>query len=287
MAPAYFPKLIIRYVEGDATDTAYYGTKSIDDFSGNSFANVVDGLNGDDILRGLGGTDTLRGGIGNDSLDGGSGTDTMIGGDGNDTYYADVSVDVVSETNAITATGGIDRIITTASRTLGANIEYLYLTGTAAINGTGNGLSNLIVGNASANAINGGAGNDVIYGRGGNDTLSGGLNSDYFVFDAVLSATTNRDTITDFSVVDDTIRLQNLIFTKLVGADNTTLSVVQFFAGTAAHDLDDRIIYNKTTGALFYDADGNKHGGVAAIQFATLGTTVHPTTVSNVDFFIV
>ena len=88
-----------------------------------------------------------------------------------------------------------------------------------------------------------------------------------------------------FRSVNDTIRLENAIFNKLVGANNTTLSAAQFFKGTAAHDLDDRIIYNSATGALFYDADGNKAGGVAAIQFATL--TTHPTTVTNADFFII
>jgi Ca2+-binding RTX toxin-like protein len=51
---------------------------------------------------------------------------------------------------------------------------------------------------------------------------------------------------------------------------------------TAAHDADDRIVYNTTTGALYYDADGA--GGDAAIQFAIL--TGSPDTVTAADFVV-
>jgi Ca2+-binding RTX toxin-like protein len=46
------------------------------------------------------------------------------------------------------------------------------------------------------------------------------------------------------------------------------LKAAAFFIGTVAHDADDRIVYNKATGALFFDVDGS--GAHAAIQFATL-----------------
>jgi Ca2+-binding RTX toxin-like protein len=36
-----------------------------------------------------------------------------------------------------------------------------------------------------------------------------------------------------------------------------------------------QIIYNTTTGGLYYDADGN--GGKAAVQIAILGTSPYPT----------
>ena len=64
----------------------------------------------------------------------------------------------------------------------------------------------------------------------------------------------------------DTIQLENLIF-KALGTTTGTLSANKFFKGAAAHDADDRIIYNSATGALIYDANGNVAGGV--VQFAT------------------
>jgi len=63
------------------------------------------------------------------------------------------------------------------------------LLGSGAINGTGNALNNVIIGNAKANVLTGGA---------GIDTETGGAGSDFFVFNAPLSAA-NRDIITDFS----------------------------------------------------------------------------------------
>jgi len=78
--------------------------------------------------------------------------------------------------------------------------------GSGAINGTGNALNNVIIGNAKANVLTGGA---------GIDTETGGAGSDFFVFNAPLSAA-NRDIITDFSHVADTFRLENAVMTKLV-----------------------------------------------------------------------
>jgi Ca2+-binding RTX toxin-like protein len=111
----------------------------------------------------------------------------------------------------------------------------------------------------------GGAGNDELIGGAGKDKLTGGQNADFFVFNASLSSA-NRDLITDFIHVDDTIRLSQAIF-KAAGAPGTLKSAA-FFAGTKAHDADDRIIYNKATGALYYDDDGT--GAHAQVQFATI-----------------
>ncbi|WP_343714498.1 calcium-binding protein [Inquilinus sp.] len=109
---------------------------------------------------------TLVGNAGNNVLNGGAGNDAMAGGAGNDVYDVDSAGDVVSEgTNA-----GYDRIRASVSYILSANVEELNLTGTTAIDGTGNALANTIVGNAGNNVLNGGAGDDVLIGRGGNDT---------------------------------------------------------------------------------------------------------------------
>ena len=96
---------------------------------------------------------------------------------------------------------------------------------------------------------------------------SGNDCDDFFLFSTALSAN-NIDTIIDFSVADDTIRLASTVFAALKALG--TLAGTAFHTGAAAHDADDRIIYDKTTGALSYDADGD--GSAGAIQFATLDT---------------
>ena len=98
----------------------------------------------------------------------------MAGGAGNDLYVVDNAGDLVGEA----ANGGVDGVQSSVSFVLGANLENLTLTGSSAINGTGNGLANVIVGNTAANRINAGSGNDSIVGGSGNDTLNAGVGVD-------------------------------------------------------------------------------------------------------------
>jgi Ca2+-binding RTX toxin-like protein len=204
---------------------------------------LSDGAGNDQLFGGLG-NDTLSAGAGTDYLDGGEGADTMFGGLGDDTYVVDNTGDITQEGPSA---GGIDTILSSVTRSLGANLENLTLTGTNAINGVGNTLANTIAGNSAAN------------------TLTGGGGADAFVFNTALGAG-NIDTISDFVVVDDTIHLSNAIFGLGAGA----LSASAFVIGAAAADASDRIIYDSATGALYFDADGD--GAGAAIHFATLGT---------------
>lgn len=122
-----------------------------------------------------------------------------------------------------------------------------------------------LYGSTGDDTLLGGSGNDYLYGGSGRDVLTGGANRDSFVFDTSLGAS-NIDRITDFSVADDTIRLDNAVFTAF--GWNGTMPSRAFYVGAAAHDSTDRIIYNSTTGALSYDRDGT--GSAAAIQFAEL-----------------
>jgi Ca2+-binding RTX toxin-like protein len=140
-----------------------------------------------------------------------------------------------------------------------------------------------LTGNAGADRLIGDAGSDTLFGGAGKDTLTGGADKDFFVFNTALSATTNVDLITDFSHVDDTIRLSKAIF-KALGAAGVLKSAF-FFKGAAAHDADDHIIYNPANGRLYYDDDGN--GVHAQVLFATLGTTTHPTNVAYNDFVVI
>jgi Ca2+-binding RTX toxin-like protein len=124
----------------------------------------------------------------------------------------------------------------------------------------------------------GGAGSDVLNGGAGRDALSGGAGRDVFFFNSALKA--NVDSITDFKVVDDTIRLENAVFTKLTTTGAINAGSLVF--GAAAADSNDYLVYNKTTGALFYDADAN--GAGAAVQVATLGVNL---ALTAADFVVV
>ena len=112
------------------------------------------------------------------------------------------------------------------------------------------------------------AGNDVLNGGSGNDTLVGGAGKDTFLFANGLSATTNRDAITDFSVVDDTIQLDRTFFARLTTLGTLNSALFRSSTNGAALDANDYVLYNRTTGALLYDADGS--GAGVATQFATL-----------------
>jgi serralysin len=163
---------------------------------GTSADNMLSGLGGNDTLNGLDGNDTLIGGAGNDWLNGGNGTDTMSGGVGNDTYIVDNAGDVVTENPG----EGTDLVQSSITYTLGSDVENLTLTGSTAINGTGNALDNVITGNGAANLLSGSDGNDTLIGGGGADMMTGGIGNDTFTFtDISDSLPGSADTIADFT----------------------------------------------------------------------------------------
>lgn len=241
-------------------------------------------LTGDAAVNGTGNglANTLVGNSAANILDGKAGADIMSGGAGDDVYRVDNAGDKVVEGGS----GGTDRVESRVSYVLAGNIENLTLTGTASINGTGNGLANAINGNSGANVLRGNAGADVIKGGGGadeihggagSDDLTGGAGADEFWFDSALGAV---DDILDFSVVDDTIVLDRTIFAGIVA--NGALAADAFHAGTAAADAEDRIIYNSATGEIFYDSDGT--GAAAAVLVARVDPG---TALTSADFFAV
>ncbi|HEX8669146.1 MAG TPA: calcium-binding protein [Allosphingosinicella sp.] len=161
----------------------------------------------------------------------------------------------------------------------------------------GGGSDSITGGRASGDILEGGTGDDWIasgggadslFGQEGNDTLNntpkddaGGITYlhggdgmdtlvgssseiEYYVFDTALDAATNVDTITKLRS-EDQIVLDDAVFTAL---SDGALAAGQFRTGSAATDGDDRIIYDRNTGNLYYDADGV--GGAAQIHFATL-----------------
>jgi Ca2+-binding RTX toxin-like protein len=139
----------INYTLGDNVENLTLAGVANLTATGNALNNVLTGNTGDNVL------------------DGGLGADTMIGGAGNDTYIVDNVGDVVIETRALYSE--IDTVYSSVSYGLGANLEYLVLTGNADISAIGNSLNNLLIGNDGNNQLNGGAGIDTMIGGKGND----------------------------------------------------------------------------------------------------------------------
>ena len=118
----------------------------------------------------------------------------------------------------------------------------------------------LIFGRGGDDTIHGRGGDDVIKSGKGRDWVSGGDGDDIFVFSRDFH--NHPDEIRDFTPGNDTLELPGWIFRKL-GDDGLTEN--EFHVGAAAQDLDDRLIYDPTTGDLFYDANGSAPGGVSRI----------------------
>ncbi|WP_414475149.1 hypothetical protein [Microvirga sp. M2] len=121
------------------------------------------------------------------------------------------------------------------------------------------------------------SGNDIIYARGANSILTGGAGRDTFVFNATVIREGGADTITDFDPNDDTIDL-GFAFTS---PTNGSLSASEFRIGARAQDRNDYVIYDKSTGALYYDPDGN--GAAAQIQIAKLAPNLN---ITPSDFYV-
>ncbi|WP_445635845.1 putative Ig domain-containing protein [Nostoc sp. DSM 114161] len=150
------------------------GEDGNDNLTGDDGNDSLLGDAGNDDLSGDGGNDSLMGGAGNDTLDGGAGADTLYGGIGNDVYIIDNLSDTINED----LDAGTDLVKSSVDWILVNNLENLTLTGTEAINGTGNTLNNILTGNAGANSLNGQDGNDSLIGGSGNDILLGGSGDD-------------------------------------------------------------------------------------------------------------
>jgi len=267
---------------------------SADSLTGGSGANYLSGYAGNDTLSGLAGADTLLGGLGNDKL---------IGGDGIDTFTVTAGTDTITDLG----TGGADILTVSSGSTVNATICLAWTATSSSLNsGTTNittsgmavnlsaitsdngftvtdtgGATTLIgsyandtlVGGTGADTLLGGLGNDSLSGSAGNDVLTGGSGSDIFSFNTKLNSSSNIDTVTDFTSGTDKIYLSKSIFAAISSTGTLSSSAFYSVAGAVkGHDSDDRIIYDTSSGKLYYDSDGS--GKVAAIQFGTL--TAHP-----------
>jgi Ca2+-binding RTX toxin-like protein len=220
----------------EGNDRAFGGAGDDANISGSDGNDTLFGDAGNDEINGDSGNDSLFGGTGNDSMYGGGGHDTLTGGAGNDSMFASGENDrLFGGTGDDTLNGGSDE--------------------DSLVGGTGNDL------------VEGSSGRDTLFGGAGTDTLDGGSDQDQFVFNTALGAT-NIDLVDGFSITNDTVMLDNDIFTA--AGPIGTLTTGRFHIGAAAGDAGDRIIYDSITGALYYDSDGT--GGAAQVQFATMPT---------------
>lgn len=196
---------------------------------------------GDELLQRaflLGGNDRI---LGTDAADG----DDLLGEGGNDKIYGFGGNDTLE--------GGV------GNDTL--------LGGLGNDNAKGGDGDDSLSGEGGNDSLNGGIGNDFLNGGVGRDTLTGAAGNDGFVFSAALNATSNVDLISDFNHAADEIRLYKPIFAA-AGARGV-LAEDAFFAGAAAADAEDRILYDAATGQIRYDADGTGTA-FAGVLFATV-----------------
>ena len=183
---------------------------------------------------------TTRGTIAAETLNGNNSANTIDGGGGNDT---------------INGSGGDD-------------ILYGGLGNDTLNGGTGN---DTLYGGIGNDTLNGDGENDRLIGGAGNDILTGGAGADTFVFAAQLNAATNVDTVKDFGNGADKIELNTLFFPDLsstAGSWDLVKGAAASGQAPAATSGKPSLLYNTSSGELFYDMDGS--GGVAPVKFAEL-----------------
>ncbi|MBT3142865.1 hypothetical protein KL867_17480 [Ruegeria litorea] len=225
------------------------GSEHADLLTGSSGNNVIEGGRSNDTLRWSAGNDRLEGGIAGDEVNGGSGTDSAAFA----TAGAGVTVNLTAGVGTRGNANGDTYI--SIENVIGSNHDDII---------TGSSGRNILVGGRGDDLLRGSAGNDVMRGGLGNDTLNGGSGADEFRFDAALNVGANVDTIENYSLSHDRISLDDRVFAAI----GSSLSSSEFRIGSSAQDGNDYVIYNSTTGALYYDEDGA--GAAAQVQFATL-----------------
>ena len=233
-------------------------------------------LSANKLIHGSADNDTLKAGGGNDTLTGGTGNDLFLVSSGT-AVITDLGngKDILSVGLNATATATLFAAWTADKQTSNLGTVNLFTKGFAVNVSAATGTKGFIITNTgAATALTGSANADILVAGSGSDTLTGGGGKDVFKL-----TTLSKVTITDFSVVDDTIQLDHSIFTKLTAIGN--LNGANFKIG-APTDNNDYITYNSANGIISYDADGNGKG--VATQIAVVGLHLGLT---NLDFVVI
>jgi Ca2+-binding RTX toxin-like protein len=209
-------------------------------------------LTGTSTINGTGNAlnNVITGNSASNTLNGGTGVDTLIGGSGDDIYVVDTTTDTIVELNA----GGIDTVQSSVTFTLGSNLENLTLTGTAAINGTGNVMDNVLVGNSGNNTLTGGEGNDILDGGVGTDTMIGGTGNDTYTVDVTTDVITEN--------INEGIDLVNVAIaaasgTYTLGANVENAILTNTVAFTLTGNALDNILTGNAVANTLNGGDGN------------------------------
>jgi Ca2+-binding RTX toxin-like protein len=193
-----------------------------------------------------------------------AGANTIATGSASQLFNANALVDG----DVLTLTGSHAASVSLVGGDLAAGAATGALTVTAT---TG---TNVVTTGTGADSISAGTGDDTIDAGGGNDTVNGGAGSDSITLGAgndflVLNSMVGADTVADFAAGGDKVNLSKAAFTGLGAVGNLAASAFESGAGlTAAATAAGRVIYDSSTGDLYYDADGS--GGTAAVLVATL-----------------
>jgi Ca2+-binding RTX toxin-like protein len=265
------------------------GNDSIDTTKGTVQGDIDLGA-GSDTAYGSAAADNIQGGTENDVIRGNGGKDNLDGGDGTQDYidFSDktTKVEITLLAPGVSGTAKVNGVVEDTFKNFEAVVGGSagdLLTGNFGSNNISGGKGNDTAIGASGNdSIFGGDGNYLIAGGLGNDQLTGNAGADLFRFNSTLSTAANVDTITDFTHASDEIQLDDAIFTALT----SPWSSAQFkssASGHVANTTNQHILYDQSTGVLWYDPDGSGAGGQTA--FAKLGTGTH-STIDWTDFAI-
>lgn len=231
----------------------------IENIRGSAFADTIIGDDANNHIDGGAGADYLIGGAGDDWLDGGPGAPNALQGRlGNDVYIVHAGDTVIEF-----ADQGIDEVRTAiADYALRDHVERLIGTASTGQRLTGNALDNVIVG---------GTGDDILAGGMGRDILTGGAGRDTFVLSA-RPGLTDADTITDFRPGEDRLALSSALPGMVPAGAMLTDSALTTV--TAIRDADDRLLYDRGTGNLWYDVDGSGPRGALLLARLAKGLSL-------------
>ena len=236
---------------------------------GGGSGSTINGTSGNDTLSGTAGNDTINGLGGNDLVLAGStgGADVIDGGLGFDSieFKERATSAITVDFNSGTITGG----------SAGGSISFSSIERIL----TGN-FNDTLIGNAASQTLTGQNGNDTLAGAGAADTLWGGAGADAFVFREM--GTANADRISDWASGLDKVQLDDAAFTSIGALGNFAAGDARFWASSsgAAHDSNDRVLYNTSTGQLYYDADGSGSGAAQLIATISGNPTIAATDIA-------
>jgi Ca2+-binding RTX toxin-like protein len=190
--------------EADAAGDTLIGIENVtasafnDSLVGSTAANVLDGVDGNDLIYGNLGNDTILGGAGddlvfgeqdNDLIYGFFGLDTLWGGGGNDTLWGEANNDALFGEDGNDILLGDD----------GEDTLFGWNGSDTLYGWTGN---DVLWGEQNADRLLGEAGNDTFIGGIGRDTMTGGAGADRFYNASFEMVAGETDIVTDYDSAD-------------------------------------------------------------------------------------